>query len=187
MTVGEENKDYRESGINETSLIHSNNKTYALSRKTLGFLFVYYSVLIVAGIIIASYILAEVAGTRETYLIPRIVIISLSMSSMFSAIRYAKVLYTACIRGYICDKKDYNEYVGNLVYFLHRPIYAMALSILSTAAFMGGFVSITGNLDFFINERFVYLMAITSAIIGFSGGNILDKFNDISNAKIKKI
>ena len=55
----------------------------------------------------------------------------------------------------------------------------MIISLLS------GMLVIIGNLDYIINEKFLYLCVILSSYIGYSIGHVLDKFEISSQEKIK--
>lgn len=165
----------------------SDKKKYTLTRGCIKCVFIYYFILIILGLIVSSHIIVKVATEKTGNIILDTVSIALAMSAMLSGVKYTKVLYIACIRDQIDEKRNFNREIGNLVYFVFRPLYAMVFAVVSIVAILGGFFGITGNLDYFVNERFVYLVAIISCVIGISAGNVLDKFNELSRNKINKL
>ena len=50
--------------------------------------------------------------------------------------------------------------------------------------FLSGIYVVTGNYETVINEKFLYVCVVSSTFIGFSIGNILDRFRSISKKKI---
>lgn len=175
-----QNQDYKEERIDSKAKIK-----YTLCYKSIVFIFVYYTILLILGLLISSYIIVNTHYANKEDVILNMVVISLSVSAMFSAIKYTKIMYIACIRNQIESKQCKIKKTGNLVYFLLRPIFGMSFALITSVLILGGFIGLTGNLDCIINEKFVYLTAASSCLIGSSVGDVLDKLVEISKSKIK--
>ena len=106
---------------------------------------------------------------------------------MLSSIKYIKRLYKACITGRVIEITTKFGEIGNFIYFLLRPIFALVFTIVMIFTLLSGMFIVTGSLDYIINEKFLYLCAILSSFIGFSTGHMLDKFETIAEKEINKI
>jgi len=114
--------------------------------------------------------------------------VSMLASAVFSSICYSKKLYKACIDGRLLFVNTNRAiFIGNIWYFFLRPIFAVAFSVLFVVCLLGGVLFLMNGLDCAINERMVYLSAIISSAIGYSVGNLLDKFSIVSEKTITKI
>ncbi len=163
------------------------NLHYTLTKKTFIFLVVYYCVLLIAGIAFCVYVLSQVTELVSKNLLLWTSICSIASSVTFSSIHYLKIIYKASITERIDPPNGISLcHLGNIIYFVLRPIFAMAFSIITIFAMVGGLIIITTSLEYIINERFLYLSVAISSIIGFSTGTVLDKFNFLSKQQIEK-
>lgn len=167
----------------------SDDLIYDLSIRTTIFIFIYYwMIMIISGIIA---IIIGFNSIKNNIAIEQTLkyafIVSISISGMLCCVQYIKRLYKACITERIQTTECSLKKIGNLVYFLSRPFFAFVFSILLVFSLLSGMFIVTGNLSYFLNEKFIYLCAILSGILGFSIGKILDKFNTISKEKINQI
>lgn len=112
---------------------------------------------------------------------------SLSVSGMLCGLQYIQRLYKACIAHRIVGNITISGRMGNIMYFVIRPICSFAFVIVMIFALLSGMYIVTGNLDYVINEKFLYLCVIFSSFIGYSIGRVLDKFGIISNKQIENI
>lgn len=167
----------------------SDNLNYDLSKRSVVTLFVYYIILIICGIVGSVIILTKLHtnSLQAEKLLLYTVIVSFSVSMMLNGLQYCKRLYKACITNRIQVSGKTFGPLGNLMYFFLRPLFALVFTIVMIFALLSGMVIVTGNLDFVVNERFLYLCAILSSFIGFSTGQLLDKFESISQKEIEKI
>lgn len=110
-------------------------------------------------------------------------------SASFASIYYSKKLYKACIDERLLYEESTNKAVilGFIMYFILRPIFAMAFSVLFVICILGGVFFLMNGLDCFVNDRMVYLSAIISSAIGYSIGNVLDLFESISEKTINNV
>lgn len=166
-----------------------NEIIYCLSRRMVIFLFFYYSIYLILGgffsVAIAQTLTQEL-NTQE--ILEKSFFISIAVSGMLCSIQYIIKLYKACIteRIYLV-KEDGLKRLGNNAYFIFRPLFAIAFSIVMVFGMLSGMYAVTGSLDYILNEKFIYLCVIMSGFIGFSIGKVIDKFNNISSEKIKNI
>lgn len=162
--------------------------TYELTGWQTIVIFVYYFVLMLAGAAVAIMIACGLAGDEtRTLLIKKTFAASLSVSGMLCSIQYIKRLYKACLTHRINENCSFWGQVGTMAYFLLRPFYSFAFVIVMIFALLSGMFAVTGNLDFFINEKFLYLCVIFSSFLGYSVGHVLDKFESISKEKIESV
>lgn len=152
-------------------------------------LFIYYFLLLVSG----GYISIEIAITltatlTKTQILKDSFYVSISASGMLCSMQYIKRLYKACITGRIdMAEKDIMKQIGNMTYFIFRPFFAFGFSIIMVFAMLSGMFVVTGNLDYILNEKFVYFCMIFASFIGYSIGKLTDKFGDISVEKINNL
>lgn len=166
----------------------NNNLKYSLSKKSIIILYIYYSVLIIVGAIIAIYISCSLTSDlSQKELLVCTFIASISLSSMLCSIQYIKRIYKASINDRINDEGTTYIHMGNFAYFIFRPLFAMGFTIFIIFTILSGMFVVTGNLDYILNEKFFYCCAIISGIVGYSIGKVMDKFEQISDEKIKSI
>ncbi len=166
----------------------SDNLIYNLSKKMLIFLFIYYfTILICGGIIAISIACNLVQELNQEQIIKMAFIVSIAVSGMLCSIQYIKRLYKACLTDRIETHDDIVKYIGNITYFVFRPFFALAFSIVMVFMLLSGMFIVTGNLDYILNIKFIYLCVVLSGFLGFSVGNLLDRFEKISKEKISNI
>lgn len=166
----------------------SDELIYNLSEFMIIFLFIYYFVIMVVGGILAINIGFNTINKLDSDKVLKYsFIVSISVSGMLCSIQYSKRLYKACITERIELSEGNIKNMGNFMYFLFRPFFAFVFSIILVYALLSGMFIVTGNLSYILNEKFIYLCAILSSLLGYSIGNILDKFGKISKDKITHI
>lgn len=163
----------------------SDNLIYSLSKKMLIFLFIYYFAILVCGGILAIRIVCSLMQELDQEQIMKMAFIaSIAASGMLCSIQYIKRLYKACLTDRIETQDDIVKCIGNITYFVFRPFFAFAFSIVMVFMLLSGMFIVTGNLDYILNKKFVYLCMVLSSFLGFSVGNLLDRFEKISKEKI---
>lgn len=163
----------------------SDTITYSLSKNMLIFLFVYYFIIIICGGFLAIRIacfLMENLNQKQT--MGMAFIISIAVSGMMCSIQYIKRLYKACLTDRIKSHDDAIKYIGNVTYFIFRPFFAFVFSIIMVFMLLSGMFIVAGNLDYILNRKFVYLCVVISSFLGYSVGNLIDKFEKISKEKV---
>mgnify|MGYP000861190362 CR=1 FL=1 len=183
-----ENKISHSNQQNSTEELLDKNDIYYLSKRWVYSLFIWYVFLMLIGLIAASLVLLNVnKNTSTENILLYTIIISLAMSGMLSGVRYTQKLYKVCIFNSIIEDDESLKQTGSVAYYILRPLFAMVFSIIVVVGILGGFTGVSGNLDYFINEKFVYLSAIVSSMVGISVGDVLDKFLEHSKEKINKL
>lgn len=161
---------------------------YNLSKGKVIFLFVYYFFVMLAGGICILKVSGKLMMELEREQILQITfMLSLASSGMLCSMQYIKRLYKACLTDRIetCDS-DMKE-IGNMAYFLFRPFFAFVFTIVTVFALLSGMFVVTGNLDYILNDKFVYLCMVTACYIGYSVGKVLDRFEKLSEKKVSNL
>ena len=158
---------------------------YVLSKKCLHIVVAYYIVILIAGMIAAIFVMIDSPKFSSDNILLYTNVASLSVAGMLCSIQYLKRLYKACLNERVIFSQANNEIVqfGNFMYFVLRPVYAMAFVVVAEFALLSGVIIVT-SVDFQINERFLYLCVVMSSIIGFSIGRVLDGFEALSSKKV---
>ena len=159
---------------------------YTLTPKWICFLFVYFTLFIIICLIITLKFLLKFSNTDNNVnnIIKYTLYLSISTSGMLSGVCYNYKLYKACIKNMIEKDIENLKLIGNLAYFILRPLFSMVFSIVAVIGMLGGMYIVTGNLDYILNEKFMYLSMFVSCMIGFSTGDFMNKFRIFSKNKI---
>ncbi len=171
-----------------------NELVYHIPKGWVRFLYIYYILLIVGGIAFMLNIILMINTSHKTNVIANAdyvmytFFVSMLASAAFSGVCYSRKLYKACIDGRVLfENTNRAVFIGNIWYFSLRPIFAVAFSVLFVVCLLGGVYFLMNGLDCVMNERMVYLSAIISSAIGYSVGNLLDRFSIVSEKTITKI
>ena len=166
----------------------SDRLIYYLSKKTVIVLFIYYFFLLIGGGIVTIYIaVALMKSVSQIQILKMSFVASLAVSGMLCSVQYIKRLYKACLTDRIISCNDAIKCIGNVAYFVFRPFFAFAFSVVMVFALLSGLFVVAGNLDYILNEKFVYLCVVVSGFLGFSVGSVLDKFEKASEEKVSSI
>lgn len=170
--------------------MNNNNDThkYQLSKELIIFLLIFYLIVICSGVIITVSIICKLSVEyTNKQLIIYTFISSASISGALCSVQYVRRLYRSCITERIIENASFIIKLGNVSYFLLRPIFAAVFSVVIVLGMLSGLFIVTGNLDYIINEKFTYMCVIVSSITGYSIGRVLDKFEEIINGKFNKL
>lgn len=166
----------------------NNKKIYNLSQNSIFFLCTYYLFLIIGGCIMSVIIgINSINYVDEKLILKASFELSISFSAVTSSIKYIRKIYIACITGKINIENNIIRSMGNFIYFFFRPLFSMAFSVLLVYALVSGMLGIIGGLEIILSFKFVYLCAVLSAVLGFSIGDVIDKFGDMSREKISRL
>lgn len=187
-----ENKNIDKVLVNTTEAVNymrkSDTLTYDLPKNMIIMLFIYYLMILIGGggaaIKIACGLMSELSRKE---ILRSAFLISIAVSGMLCSVQYIKRLYKACLTERIDFSQNTKKIIGNMAYFICRPFFAFAFSTIMVFALLSGMFVVTGNLDYILNEKFVYLCTIMSSFLGYSIGNLLDKFEKLSEDKISNI
>ena len=168
--------------------MRKSDSLYELSKRKLIFLFTYYTLILIFGLAGSIFVIINLgSGFTIEKLLKHTLLASFSITSMLCSIQYIRRLYNACITDRIIEITAQFREIGNLTYFLLRPLFALGFTIVMIFSLLSGMFIVAGSLDYIINEKFLYLCAILSSFIGFSPGHMLDKFETIAEKEITKI
>lgn len=161
---------------------------YTLTKSDVIALFIYYIVLFLVGAFGNIFILVNLSFYLEHYLVSSTLICSIAMATIFCCMQYIKCIYKACIdeRVNAPEDKRSKKRIGNIFYFILRPLFSVAFVIIALFCVLGGLFIVTSSLEYVLNDRFFYLCIVISAIVGFSTGKLLDDFEIFSYKKIKE-
>lgn len=163
-------------------------KKYELSFGKVVFLYIFYFLIMTVGITVLAVVLCnDYANSTTKDILAKTIYASLSSSGMLCSIKYIKKLYKACINLRVVTNENSIRQLGNLAYFIFRPLFSCAFAVIAIAALLSGLFIVTGGLDYIINEKFLFLCIIVSSIIGFSTGTLLEKFESLSEKTINKL
>ena len=166
----------------------SDSLLFELSKPAVIFLFIYYCFLLLTGLVFSILIMCNISSEiNKSDVIIKTVIASLSTSGMLCCVQYIKRLYKACITNRIVECTTSFGQLGNIVYFLLRPLFSFVFVVIMVFALMSGMYVVSGSLDYIINEKFLYLCVILSSFIGYSVGHVLDRFEMVSREKIETL
>ena len=159
---------------------------YVLSRSAVKRLTAYYVVIIVVAMVISIWIMSISINIQAENILFYTGMATISVAAMLCCLQYLKRLYKACIDKRIVPSEPADDVraLGNSIYFVLRPLYAMVFAVVADFALLSG-VIIVSSADFVINNRFMYLCILISSMIGFSIGRVLDAFETISEKKIQ--
>ena len=152
------------------------------------FLYLYYLVWIAGGMwgvkLILDSILSEL---KQDQIIKQSFNVSLAISGMLCGVQYIRRLYKACLTDRIKEDKDCIKCIGNLAYFVFRPVFACVFTLIMIFALLSGMTLVTGSLDYILIKKFIYLCAMLASYTGFSVGKVMDKFEKNSEETITDI
>ncbi len=147
---------------------------FQLSKSNIYFLFSYNIILLIFGILLAIIILSDLSLVVNYSITVKAIIGGVGFSLIGSTIFYTRKLYKACIKDLIISPSDTNNNftIGVLFYFILRPIFAVAFSVL-TILILKGSVNVVTFEETQLNEGFIYLALIFSFFGGYSAGKFL--------------
>lgn len=161
---------------------------YELSKGNVIFLVGYYCLYIIAGIVISSIELCCDKNILDMkMLIIHMVLSAFGISGMLCSVQYIRRLYKACISDRIKTEISMFGQIGTMIYFLFRPIFTFCFVIIIIVGLVSGMYIVTGNLDYILNEKLIYVCMIMSSYIGYSIGSLIDKFESVSEKQIESL
>ena len=153
-------------------------KKLFLTKKAIIGIAIYYSVIFFATLVSIIYIFS----TRELQMNLAYLLSSLS-ALLSSSIYYVRKLYKSCfIEDKVSFEQDFLKQFASIVYFITRPFFAVAFSILIIFGIKGGFIIISSSPNSLDTNNFIYTCSFLSFIAGFRTGSIITK---LENVKIK--
>lgn len=153
-------------------------------------IFIYYGIMIITGVSLICFIMIGKVGSnipKEEIQLYSFIVAILS-GAMLASVRYSQKLYKACIdKRVLYENENKAVYLGNIMYFLLRPLYAIVFSVLFVICLLGGLMFLMNGLEVVLNDHMIYFTAFVSAFIGYSIGGVIDSFEIISKEKLNKM
>lgn len=166
----------------------SDTLVFALTKKWIIFLYIYFSIYILTGAIVSIVGLCNLKENMEqSVLLREAFVLSFASSGMLCAVQYIRRLYKACISNRIDTTADTVQLIGTVAYFIFRPIFTFCFVIILIAGLWSGMYVVTGELDYVLNDKFIYICMIMASYIGYSIGKTIDKFEKVSDKQVDEL
>lgn len=169
-------------------LIMSEERKLYITKRWVIVIFIYYSILFVIGTV-ASFNILLVVESKETIIVQSAIIGSVAIALTASSIAYIRKLYKLCF-SYASNQEEEDQLflkrLGTIVYFLTRPIFAIAFSLLVVASLRSALLMSSPSSNE-MEAGFVYICMITSFYVGFLSGEFIKKMEKNGTGKFKDI
>ena len=160
---------------------------YHLRKKVIIILSIIYSIIILIGIGTSSYTLLQpLEELSKKQIIQYTLLSALPLSMATSSMQYIRRLYKACIENRIESDMEPIKMIGNILYFLTRPLFSALFSLLFIVLLSTGLLVIGGSVDIIVNENYLYTCVMASSVIGFEVGGVLDYYKRISKSTVSR-
>lgn len=162
-------------------MLNQKNEWFKLNKAGRIFLYWYLAILLSSSLISASLIVFYFEVLLEGFGIDKISILACLIFPLFgSSIFYIRKLYKACINLDLVEPKSNEDSIrqsGIIFYFVLRPIFSIGFGLLLYLSMKIGLntLIISPNL----NEGFIYVCMFFSFFIGYSSGDVIDKFEKL--------
>jgi hypothetical protein len=164
------------------------NEWFKLRRSLLIFLFIYFFLSIAS---VTYFLILGIIRFNQN-LTPDIFnnsIITASLTSILGAtIFYVRKLYKACINLDTVKPQNENDFtreIGVFFYFFLRPIFSFVLSLIILLILKSGIAVLATSNE--LTKNFFYLSIIICFFIGYSSGDLIDKFEIVGKKVIDKV
>ncbi len=154
-------------------------RTLYLSNKACIGIFVYYSVLFIISVgLVILYFYQGNINENDVY-------IYAPLSGLFgTCIYYIRKLYKDCfLDDKISTEKLFLKQSATIIYFVTRPFFAVAFSLIVVIALKAGFKIISTPQSELIPLNFIYTCIFLSFICGFRVGKLITKFENFEIIK----
>jgi hypothetical protein len=161
---------------------------FKLAKGTTIALFIYYLLLLGLSIYLLFFNLYSVKNINDSMLFTDSILITITTSVLGSTIFYVRKLYKACINLDIqipVSGEDAIRQIGVFFYFFLRPIFSGAFAVIVLIIIKSG-ISILSNSKT-LSSEFYYLSIAISFFIGFSCGDLIDKFEELGRKIVTKV
>jgi amino acid permease len=142
-------------------------------------IFIYYSTLFLTSLILLiCYFSKSELNDKDVYFYS-------SLSGLLgSTIFYTRKLYKDCFtENKISQEKDNLKRIATTVYFITRPFFAAAFSIMIIIGLKSGFIIISTSKNEINMDNFIFVSVFLSFIGGFRVGKVINKFENIEIIK----
>ncbi len=154
-------------------------RTLYLTNKACIGVFVYYSLLFMISIsLVIIYFYNGNMSENDVY-------IYAPLSGLFgTCIYYIRKLYKDCfLDDKISAEKHFLKQVATVIYFVARPYFAIAFSLIIIIALKAGFKIIAMPLSEMSSNSFIYVCVFLSFVCGFRVGKLISRFENFEIIK----
>ncbi|WP_026473213.1 hypothetical protein [Alkaliflexus imshenetskii] len=142
-------------------------------------IFIYYSLLFLASLgLLICYFSSSIQQETDVYLYS-------SLAGLLGAsIFYIRKLYKDCFMDNKVSQEDNKlKRIATVIYFVSRPFFAVAFSIMIIIGIKAGFIIISTSENAINMENFIYVSVFLSFIGGFRVGKVINKFENFEIIK----
>jgi len=150
-------------------------------------IFAYYILLFLCGVSIGVYVLLYCEPTAES-VFQRSLIGSISTGITASSVCYIRKLYKLCFRFHSEQETEdqlFLKRLGTIVYFIARPLFAIAFSIFVVVGIRSGLLLATSELK--LDEGYFYMTLSISFYVGFLSGDFIKKLESSGSKAFDKL
>jgi phosphate/sulfate permease len=161
---------------------------FKLSKSATITLFIYYCINLIITIYLLLIRLSGIQLITDELIFESSLWVSIITSVLGATVFYIRKLYKACINADMVKPDSENDklrQIGIFFYFFLRPIFSGIFSIIILIILKSG-ISILSTAKSLTIE-FYYLSIITSFFIGFSSGDLIDKFEEVGKKIVTQI
>lgn len=160
-----------------------NNKHvwFKLNKNGRVFLYCYLGLLLISSLVSVAFIIFFKTEWILKLGIEKISILGCIIFPLFgSSVFYIRKLYKACINLDIVEPTTVEDNIrqsGIIFYFILRPIFSIGFGLLLFLSFKIGVSAMVKTPD--LNDGFIYSCMFFSFFIGYSSGDVIDKFEKV--------
>jgi hypothetical protein len=160
-------------------LLPLQEKWIMLSAQFIRGLFIYYSILFLASMIVAgfrlSYFMSLSDNSDNTISFSQIIIQSFICGILGSSIYYYRKLYKSCIQKLVTSESNSTiASLGVKAYFVGRPVIGAVISVIAILIVYGGLFFLVDDPKIALDKFYIFI-SILSFLFGFSNGSLIVK------------
>lgn len=147
---------------------------FYFNKASLPILFIWYSVIGVAALIISILLLSkmDIFGSSQVNEIALVIFSAMLSGSMYYTIKLYKTCFSQESETLVSGT-DFPKVCASVAYFLLRPLYSGVIGFIVYELYKIGMVVVVKSSGD-VSENQVYIMAILGVISGFSTGSLLN-------------
>lgn len=169
--------------------MNEKNEWFKLNKCGRIFLYWYLGILLMISLILVVLDILFRDELINLLGIDKVATISCIIFPLFgSCIFYIRKLYKACINLDIVEPKSSEDDIrqsGIIFYFILRPIFSIGFGIILFLSLKIGISAIVKSPE--INDGFIYTCSFFSFFIGYSAGDVIDKFEKVGKEIVTSI
>ncbi|MGC4103799.1 hypothetical protein [Ferruginibacter sp.] len=161
--------------------MNNKNEWFKLNKRNRTFLYWYLGFLLLFSLIAVALIIFLKNDFINKLNIEKTAILGCIVFPLFgSSLFYIRKLYKACINLDLIEpvtNEDRIRQDGIIFYFVLRPIFSIGFGLLLFLSFKIGVSAMAKSAE--LNDGFIYSCMFFSFFIGYSSGDVIDKFEKV--------